>query len=174
MIKQTTRNKVLASLLSNVNNCVSGQELADGLSISRTAINAHISKLITNGFDIEKIHGHGYRLTHIPDSITQPVMQHFMQENKDDFQFIYHKSVTSTNLLAKNLADQGQVSGTVIVADEQTKGRGRLGRTWHSWSKVGLWMSVILRPALLARDAGKITLLTALAVNSSIRTTFQL
>lgn len=174
MIKQSSKKIILEELLKNLNECVSGQGLADHLGISRTAVNTHISRLISEEFPIEKIHGHGYRLTEIPDSIFEPVLWHFLKSSDVDINLIYQPKVTSTNTIAKSIADDIETTLTVIVSDEQTDGRGRLGRTWHSENKAGLMMSIIIKPELLVRDAGKITLLTALAVNLSLHQVSQI
>jgi len=81
--------------------------------------------------------------------------------------------VTSTNDVAKELAAQGAEEGTVVVAEVQTCGRGRLGKEWLS-PKGGIWFSMILRPKVKAKDTFKITFLTAVAVAKAIRKMFRL
>ncbi|HOA40887.1 MAG TPA: biotin--[acetyl-CoA-carboxylase] ligase [Halanaerobiales bacterium] len=77
---------------------------------------------------------------------------------------IFFDRIESTNLKAKELAKEGYPSGTVVVADEQTAGRGRLGRNWYSPGGTGLWLSIILRPDLPAPDAPFLTVIASLAV----------
>lgn len=79
-------------------------------------------------------------------------------------------SVDSTNTLAFRLAEAGAEGGTLVVAEQQTRGRGRMGREWHSPSEVGLWASLILRPRLLSHQISQLTLLAGLAVARAIRT----
>ncbi len=81
---------------------------------------------------------------------------------------VFYQTTTSTNELAKTLASQGAVEGTVIVADTQTGGKGRRGRSWTSPAGQGLWMSVVLRPQLKPSEASKLTLLAAVAVVKAI------
>lgn len=89
-------------------------------------------------------------------------------------QKIHHfTEVTSTNDVAKELAVSGAREGTVITAEVQTCGKGRIGRSWLS-PKGGTWFSIILRPEVKARDAFKITFLTAVAIAKTIRKMFQL
>jgi len=85
----------------------------------------------------------------------------------------YFKEVTSTSDVAKELATLEAVEGTVVIAEVQTRGRGRLGRGWLS-PKGGIWFSVILRPEVRAKDAFKITFLTAVAVAKTIGKMFKL
>lgn len=97
---------------------------------------------------------------------------------QDKMKTIGHKihsftEVTSTNDVAKNLALSGASEGTVIVAEIQTCGRGRLGKEWLS-PKGGMWFSVILRPQVKAKEIFKITFLTAVAVAKAIRKMFNL
>ncbi|MDI6638037.1 MAG: biotin--[acetyl-CoA-carboxylase] ligase [Bacillota bacterium] len=76
--------------------------------------------------------------------------------------------VDSTNAVARRMAEAGAPEGTCVVAETQTGGRGRMGRTWHS-PPGGLWFSVVLRPAVLPRDIGKLSLVTGVAVTETIR-----
>jgi len=79
----------------------------------------------------------------------------------------YFSEVTSTNDLAKEMASIGTKEGTVIIAETQTRGKGRLGREWAS-PKGGIWLSTILRPKLSAKNVPKLTLMTSLAVAKTI------
>ncbi len=83
----------------------------------------------------------------------------------------YLDQVDSTNTHALSLAQNGADSGTVIIADTQNKGRGRLGKVWQSPFATGLYFSIILRPKLPAADLPKITLATGLAVSQAIEKT---
>lgn len=85
----------------------------------------------------------------------------------------YYPEVTSTNDVAKKLAASGAEEGTIVIADVQTRGRGRLGREWLS-PRGGIWFSVILRPEIGAKDAFKVTFLTSVAVAKTIRKMFRL
>lgn len=79
-------------------------------------------------------------------------------------EIIYKTSLTSTQELAHRIANEGAEEGTLIVADEQTGGKGRLGRSWYSPIGTGIWMSVIVRPEIPPQKAPQLTLLTAVAV----------
>jgi len=85
----------------------------------------------------------------------------------------YFTETTSTNDIAKELASRGAEEGTVVLAETQTQGKGRLGRRWLS-PKEGVWFSVILRPNISARDSYQLTFMTAVAVAKTIRKLFKL
>lgn len=83
--------------------------------------------------------------------------------------FVYIESVDSTNTQAKLLAQQGATNGTVVLAEHQTNGKGRLGRQWCSPKGAGLWFSILLRPQISPMQISGITLVTGLAVCKAIR-----
>ena len=80
----------------------------------------------------------------------------------------YFKELSSTNTVAKEQAEKGAAEGTVIIAETQAQGRGRLGRTWNS-PKGGVWLSIILRPTIDLEDALKMTLITSVAVAQTLQ-----
>ena len=84
-------------------------------------------------------------------------------------ELIHLDNVDSTNNYAKKMADEGCAGGTVIIADRQTLGRGRLGRTWLSMDDKGLWMSLLLRPQIKPECASMLTLVAAMSVVEAIR-----
>ncbi len=79
-----------------------------------------------------------------------------------------YKTVKSTNDIASFLAESGEKEGTVIVAEEQTQGKGRLGRLWHSPPKAGIYLSIILKPSFTPDQAPGIAIMTALALANSL------
>jgi len=87
--------------------------------------------------------------------------------------FLYFRELTSTNDLAKELAMRGAREGTVVVAETQTSGRGRLKRKWIS-PEGGLWLSIILRPRIQSKHAPKLTLMASVAVAKTISRLFPL
>lgn len=83
-------------------------------------------------------------------------------------EIIYFEKLSSTNTAAKEQAERGAIEGTTIIAETQTKGKGRLDRRWIS-PKGGIWLSIILRPQMSPEDTAKITLTTAVAVAKTLR-----
>ena len=162
---------VLSLLKKHYPNYVSGEEISHILGVSRTAIWKHVRKLKKSGYDIESHSRVGYRLLHSPDKLYEHELAALLQTTVMGNKIVYRESVGSTNELAKELAQNGAEQGTVVIAEEQTKGKGRLGRTWYSPAGQGLWFSVILRPQISPIDATKLTLVCAVAVARTIRET---
>lgn len=164
-----TRGAVLAALKAAVGEYVSGAELAQQLCISRAAVSKQIAALRQEGYAIESVSRRGHRLLASPDAITVAELRAVLRTARMGQIVEYRAQVGSTNELAKAMARAGASEGTVVVAEAQTEGKGRLGRDWHSPPATGIWMSVILRPALAPRSATRLTLAAAVAVAGAIR-----
>ena len=157
--------KTIVELLKNAGeNFISGESIAGKLGISRTAVWKHIRKLRENGYEIISRERHGYKLKDAPDLLLPSEIQIGLDTKIIGAEMDYHPSVDSTNRVAKALAYHGAVEGTIVVAEEQTGGKGRLERNYFSPRGKGIWFSVILRPNLLPKDAPKCTLMAAVAV----------
>ncbi len=161
-----TQAGVLGRLLHD--GFVSGQELSQQLGISRTAIWKQIEQLRGLGYAIEAIPRQGYRLIARPDRVQGEAISLLRQMPWGSGEIVRLDEVDSTNRVAKQLAVQGVPEGTLVVAERQTGGRGRLGREWSSPAG-GLWISLILRPALAPNQAARITLLAAVAVSAAVK-----
>lgn len=148
---------------------VSGQYLCQQLGVTRQAVWKNMKQLREYGYEIESVSNKGYRLVARPDILYGPEIESYL--NPDGFckRVEYHGSIDSTNLRAKYLAEKGEPEGTLVVAEEQTAGRGRRGRGWVAEPVVGIWMSLVLRPVLPPAALSGITLIAALAVNRAIR-----
>ncbi len=109
-------------------------------------------------------------MTRMPfdEKALQPTLQSGLTGRKIGCPLHYEETVDSTNRVALELARDGAPEGTVVLADRQTAGRGRLQRSWQSPPGCNLYLSIILRPAILRRDASQITLLTGVAVAEAI------
>ena len=161
--------KILLLLKEKHPGYVSGEEISRLLGVSRTAVWKHMCRLKEKGYEIEAHSKIGYRLVNSPDKLYENELTGLMKGKIIGKSLICLESVGSTNELAKELAQSGAVEGTVVVAEEQTMGKGRRGRTWYSPAGRGLWFTVILRPPISPVDAAKLTLVTAVAVTKSIR-----
>lgn len=157
--------KTIVELLKNAGeNFISGESIAGKLGISRTAVWKHIRKLRENGYEIISRERYGYKLKDAPDLLLPGEIQIGLDTKIIGAEMDYHPSVDSTNRVAKALAYHGAAEGTIVVAEEQTGGKGRLERNYFSPRGKGIWFSVILRPNLLPKDAPKCTLMAAVAV----------
>lgn len=153
---------------------VSGEELSKRFNVSRTAIWKHMEELRREGYKIKAVRKQGYLLVAEPDDLTPSVISsHLSTRWLGKTVHVYDK-VSSTQQVAHRLAREGAPAGTVIVADEQELGKGRLGRSWHSPPGTGVWISFILRPQLPLHAVSHLTLLTAVAVLQAVNNVVEL
>lgn len=164
----TVTNKLVKRLLESGEEAVSGQQLADEFGISRTAIWKHIKELEEQGYEIESVKKKGYRIIRTPDTLDPAAIQPLLKTTRLGQVMEYAASCSSTQIIAHQLAQQGTPDGTVVLTEEQTAGRGRMARKWHSADRKGIWMSVILRPDVVPQKAPQFTLVTAVAVVRAI------
>ncbi|WP_449536721.1 biotin--[acetyl-CoA-carboxylase] ligase [Ferdinandcohnia sp. Marseille-Q9671] len=163
------RNKLL-EVFSNANgDFISGQKLSDQLGCSRTAVWKHIEDLRSEGYELEAVRKLGYRILTKPDKITNNEIQLGLKTEVLGRNIHFEESVTSTQQIAHRLAYEGAIEGTIVVAEEQTTGRGRLDRAWYSPKHTGIWMSMILRPQIPPSKAPQLTLLAAVGVVQAIQ-----
>ncbi|WP_321390574.1 biotin--[acetyl-CoA-carboxylase] ligase [uncultured Desulfuromusa sp.] len=160
--------KILSLLRASSDEYISGQDISTLLHVSRAAVWKQIKVLRDLGFEIESKHSQGYRLLSSPDVLLAAEI-----ENNLDCRLIGQSVVSfpvtdSTNVQARRLAEDGALEGTVVVADQQSSGRGRLGRRWESPFGVNLYCSVILRPEIPVRQAPQLTFLSAVAVAETL------
>lgn len=163
------KQRILEELKANSGQPVSGEEISRKLGISRTAVWKHISRLRREGYSIESQTNSGYRLVGSPDLLSPGELEPMLKTRFIGREIIYFDSITSTSTYAKKAAEEPFAEGTVIIAEEQTAGRGRLGRQWISTRGKGIWMSIMLKPDILPADAPKLTIAAAYAVAKALR-----
>lgn len=161
------KEKILAMLREDERGYVSGEEISERLGISRTAVWKHISELRRRGYVIEASTRKGYRILSSPDILYPWEVRPLLKTKIFGKKLAHFMVVDSTNTEAKELAEKGAREGTVVISEEQKKGRGRLGRGWHS-PKGGIWISLILRPRIQPHRAMGTTLLSAAAVCEAV------
>ena len=162
-------DKILGFFKKRKGNHVSGEELSKALGISRTAVWKHIERLREEGYDIAASPHLGYKLVSAPDRLTEVELRWQLKTEVIGKRIISYKEINSTNDAAQSLAASGEAEGTVVIAEYQTKGRGRLGRKWISPKDKGAYFSVILRPDILPTELSVITLFSSLAVAKTVR-----
>lgn len=162
------KEKILKAL-RECDGYISGQELCGLLGVSRTAVWKTIHQLTDEGYRIEAVNRKGYRLVQQPDIITEAEIASRIPRGCIGSIVCCYDEVASTNDTAKLLAEQGAEHGTLVVADMQSRGKGRRLRPWSSPKGMGIWMSAILRPDIEPRHASMVTLLAAMAVYDAIR-----
>ena len=161
-------HKTIVELLKDAGESfLSGEEIAQKLGVSRAAIWKHINKLRNSGYQIISRERCGYKLENAPDLLLTSEVQSNLNTQIIGKNMHYFPSIDSTNKMAKVLAYRGAPDGTVVIAEEQTGGKGRLERSFFS-PRGGIWFSIILRPNFLPADAPKSTLMTAVAVSNAM------
>jgi len=170
----TTQLEILGILKENEGNFVSGEDLAERLGISRPAVWKHINRLRQTGYEIRSQSGMGYKLTAVPDSLAHEEIVPNLRTRWLAHSYHYLRTIGSTNDYALLLAAEGAPHGTLVVAEEQTEGRGRLRREWISYPNRGIYLSILLRNPLPVRVAPQSTYIGSLALVKMLREEFGL
>ncbi len=148
----------------------SGAGLSERLQVSRSQIWKHVEALRARGYGVEGAAGGGYRLVSVPDRLYPEEIQAGLPTRWMAREIHYFDSIDSTNRLAFDLAREGAAHGTAVIAEAQTAGRGRLGRSFFSPPYRNLYTSVVLRPSISASDAAIIILAAGIAVAETVAT----
>lgn len=164
------KENIISILESNKGLFISGEKIANNLKVSRTAIWKAIKSLKNDGYNIHSVSNKGYALSKETDILSSKVIKNNMLKYADKFNFIIHKTVASTNIIARELAINGAESGTVVIAEEQTSGYGRNGKSFFSPYGTGIYMSIILNLKKEKKifNSSFITTAAAMAVSKSI------
>jgi BirA family transcriptional regulator, biotin operon repressor / biotin---[acetyl-CoA-carboxylase] ligase len=163
-----TKKDVLYILENERERFVSGQELAEKLNISRTAVWKAVKSLEEDGHKILAVTNKGYKLDKGSDMLTEEGIRMYMSESMKEAPIIVMQTTDSTNTQAKKLALDKAVNGTILTAEEQTAGRGRSGKSFFSPPGAGLYMSIILKPDKNISDPQMITVAAAVSVCKAI------
>lgn len=158
----------ILKLLKEYDGYISGQELCEHFQVSRTAVWKVIRQLQEEGYGIEAVRNRGYHLVETADVCTEAELKSCMDTTWAGENLEYHDTIDSTNTRCKQLAEEDAPHGTLVVADRQSAGKGRRGRTWVSPTGTGIWMSLLLRPEFAPSSASMLTLVAALAVQKGI------
>lgn len=163
-----SREDVLA-LLRGEEDFLSGQELSRRLGLSRAAIWKAVDALRREGYEIEARTGLGYRLSAVPDALTEPEIRSFLRKTAVvGRELRCFDELDSTNNYAKSLAQAGAPDGTAVTAESQTAGRGRMDRSFQSPKGQGIYLSLLLRPALQPDCLPPVTALAGVAVCAAV------
>jgi len=158
---ESTRNRIIELLAKNDKDYISGQAISEQLNISRNAVWKHMKELEKDDYIIEGKPNKGYRIIEYPDKTSENTVKWGLETSWLAQSIIHKETTPSTQILAHQAAQDNAAHGTVVISDEQTSGRGRLNRDWHSAKNDGIWMSIVLRPEILPQQAPQLTLLTA-------------
>ena len=164
------RGKIL-TFLRDRKDYVSGQELCDFFGVSRTAVWKAIHKLQEEGYQIEAVTNRGYLLIEKeqPEFFGATEIESRLHTKWLGTPLHFYPETDSTNVRAKLAAEEGEKSGALFVADKQTAGRGRRGRSWESPAGGNLYFTLLLRPEILPDRASMLTLVAAMALTKSLK-----
>ena len=155
-------------LLENSDGPISGEEMAEKLGISRNSVWKAVGKLKEAGYEIQAGTNRGYRLVSSGNVLTPQGGRRLLTGSAKGCAIDVRDSVTSTNTVLKAIAEQGGAEGMVLIAQQQTQGKGRLGRTFLSPKGTGLYISILLRPKFSAEESLCVTTAAAVAVAEAI------
>lgn len=163
--------KILSALIASEPLPCSGETLSGLLSVSRAQVWKHINQLRKRGYQIDGSPGGGYRLIELPDRLYPEQINRGLKTKWLAQKIVYLEETKSTNQDAGRLAREGAIHGTVVIAEGQTAGRGRLGREFHSPAYQNLYTSIVLRPSLDIAKIPTLLLTAGLAVARTVAQT---
>jgi BirA family biotin operon repressor/biotin-[acetyl-CoA-carboxylase] ligase len=164
-------DKLIQLLVQNATVVVPGPKIAAEIGVTRSTVWDWIEKLRALGVEIKGHPATGYQLTRLPDLLVPSLIRPELAEHEIGRGIVHYFRIDSTNTVALRMAAAGAAEGTVVLAEEQTAGRGRFGRTWYSEKSSGIYVSVILRPNLTPAVAPVLTLMAGVAAQSAIART---
>ena len=165
----TTKEKLLALLEEGKGDFFSGEEIARRLQVSRAAVWKAVNALRASGYAIDAVTNKGYRLSPDSDILSPQGIRKYLKPEYRSLELTVLPTVPSTNALLREKANQGCGEGCVVIADEQTAGRGRYGRSFFSPGETGVYLSLLLRPAAYSpRQAVCLTAAAAVAMCQAI------
>ena len=164
-------DKLIHLLAKNATVVVPGPKIASEIGVTRSTVWMYIEKLRSLGVEIKGHQSSGYQLQKLPDILAPSLIRQEIGDNQIGHRIVHYFRIESTNTTALELAAKGAAHGTVVVAEEQTAGRGRFGRTWYSERSSGIYTSIILRPSLAPAVAPVLTLMAAVAAHQAISST---
>ncbi len=164
----SVRDDVLFQLEQHRDSFISGQELAQKLFVTRNAVWKAVEALREQGYAIEAVTNRGYRLQEGSSIFSAQSVRRYLGDDDSWFTVEIADTVTSTNTVLKERANAGAPEGTVLIAQQQTGGRGRQGRSFASPKGTGLYTSILLRPKMKAEEALFLTTAVAVAVAETI------
>ena len=148
---------------------MSGDQISHRLGISRQALWKHIQEIRDLGYDIVAVPHLGYRLASLPNRLFPSEISWHLNTKFIGKKIYYFDVLPSTMDMATELGIKGAPEGTLVLAEAQAQGRGRLGRSWLSPKYKGIYMSLILKPNILPNSAPVLTLLTAVSICEAIK-----
>ncbi len=165
----SVKKEVLKLLEGNRDIDLSGQDIAERLGVTRAAVWKAVKSLKEEGYHVEAKNNRGYRLCEDTDVLSAEGIRPGIRPEYRDREIIVYKTIDSTNMEVKRRALEGADEGLLVVAEEQTSGRGRRGRDFYSPAGTGIYMSILFRPAPeKSKDVVRITTAASVAICRAI------
>lgn len=164
-----SKQDILHILEENPGCYVSGEDLARRLGLSRAAVWKSIRVLREEGYRIASRTNNGYCLEESGDALEEDKIRAGLRAERLGTKIMLYKMVDSTNTRLREEAFAGAPEGTVVISEEQSAGKGRLGRSFHSPPRNGIYMSILLRPEMPFDRIHFLTILAAVCVVEAIR-----
>ena len=162
-------DRLLAVMLAHPMLVLSGAKIAREIGVSRSSVWRWVQRLRALGVRVKSYPKTGYQLETVPDILAPSLLSERLRSTPFGQRVHHFFRIGSTNAHAMELAAAGEPHGALVVAEEQTAGRGRLGRAWHSPKASGIYVSVILRPRLSPAEAPLLTLAAGLAARDAVQ-----
>jgi BirA family transcriptional regulator, biotin operon repressor / biotin---[acetyl-CoA-carboxylase] ligase len=168
-----TTDRRLASLLTlfahNATIAISGARIAKEIGVSRSTVWRWVERLREVGVRVKGKPNTGYFLESVPDILTPDLIRQQIKGSLFEKKIHHYFRTDSTNRVAMELGSAGEPEGTVILAEEQTAGRGRAGRSWHSERAAGIYVTLLLRPKISPVLAPLLTMIAGLSAHAAIQ-----
>jgi BirA family transcriptional regulator, biotin operon repressor / biotin---[acetyl-CoA-carboxylase] ligase len=168
-----TTDRRLAALLTllseNATIVISGARIAREIGVSRTTVWRWVEQLRKLGVQAKGQRSTGYFLEKVPDILTPDLLRKRLKGNLFGKRVLHFFQTDSTNRVAMELGYAGEPEGTVVMAEAQTAGQGRSGRTWHSERGTGLYFTLLLRPRLSPAQAPLLTMLAGISAHAAVQ-----
>jgi len=159
---------LLTLLAENATIVISGARIAREIGVSRSTVWRWVERLRGLGVKVKGQAATGYFLEKVPDILTPAVLKQRLKGSLFGKRIYHFFKTDSTNRVAFELAHAGEAEGTVVLAEEQTAGRGRAGRTWHSERAAGVYLTLLLRPKLAPVQAPLLTMMAGLSAHTAV------
>lgn len=164
----SVKTELLSILEANRGRDLSGEEMANQIGVSRTSVWKAVKALRAEGYRIDAVNNRGYRLEETSDILSAEGIRLKLDKKYQGIPIEVHKTVDSTNIELKRRSLDGGEHGFVLLSEEQTRGKGRLGRSFYSPPGTGIYMSILLRPEFSGSDTVLVTTAAAVAVCRAI------
>ncbi len=161
---------LLALLVENSTIVISGGRIAKQIGVSRSTVWRWVERLRELGVKVKGRAATGYFLEQVPDILTPDILRQRLKGSLFGKRIHHFFKTDSTNRMGMELGYAGEPEGALVVAEEQTAGKGRAGRAWHSQRAAGIYVTLLLRPKLSPVQAPLLTMMAGISVHTAVQT----